>query len=444
METADQRHGPRMIAADLPRFKINANAVLRRWFSPAACRHTGRLMDCLYLDHNATSPVLPEVARAVADCLRRVPGNPASQHAVARRARQVLEAARRRIGELLGAQTDGRGADRLVFTSGGTESNNLALRGLAGDRPGHALVSAIEHPSVSRTADWLATHGWQIERVAVTAQGVVDVDDFRRRLRPGQTRWASIQWANNETGVLQPVAELAALCRQHGVCLHSDAVQAVGRIAVDFRTAGIAAMSFTGHKLGGPPGIGGLLLRGEVELSPLHFGGFQQGGLRPGTEPVALAVGLQTALEAWLADGGALSAGIATRREDLEQRLLAGWPEAVIVGRDAPRLPHTTCIAFPGLDRQALVMALDLAGVACSTGSACASSSSQPSPTLLAMGLPRGVIEGAIRLSLGPATSRADIRAAAERILAVCNNLQKRFGRPKSSRPPRSEGPVAI
>ncbi|MBA3480753.1 MAG: cysteine desulfurase [Pirellulales bacterium] len=394
----------------------------------------------IYLDHNATAPILSEVAEAVRDAAIRYPGNPASQHELGRQARRALEAARQRIGELLGARTAGMDADQVIFTSGGTESNNLALHGLhkaatggrgplhkAGDAiadpPQRLIISALEHPSIARTAEHLATTGCHIERIGVTPQGVIRIDHLESLLA-ADTQLVSVMLASNETGVLQPFAEIAALCRQRGVPLHTDAVQAVGKIPVHFRDLGVDALTAAAHKFHGPLGIGVLVVRHGVPLASSLQGGFQQSALRPGTESVALAIGMQTALELWQREANARRERMTNLRDEFEQAILADYPDAIVIGADAPRLPHTSNIAFTGLNRQALVMALDLAGVACSTGSACASGSSEPSPTLLAMGLSEEVISSSVRFSLGATTTAAEVAEAARRILSVCNHLR--------------------
>jgi cysteine desulfurase len=384
----------------------------------------------IYLDHNATAPILPEVADAMRDAALRFPGNPASQHEPGRRARRALEAARIRIGELLDAQMHGMDADQVILTSGGTESNNLALHGLlrqAGTSPSPAprlIISPIEHPSIARTAEHLATRGVHVEQVAVNKDGLVRIDDLRRILAE-HAQLVSVMLANNETGVLQPLREIAALCRESHTLLHTDATQAVGKIPVHFRDLGVHALTATAHKFHGPLGIGVLFLRHGTPLASSLHGGFQQSALRPGTESVALAIGMQTALEAWHREATERFNHMSSLRDKFEQTLLAGELNAVLVGSEAPRLPHASNIAFVGLDRQALVMALDLAGVACSSGSACASGSSEPSPTLLAMSLPPEQISSSIRFSLGATTTAADIDEAARRILAVGNQLRR-------------------
>lgn len=377
----------------------------------------------LYLDHNATTHLLPQAATAMARLQQAELGNPASQHHAGRKARQILEDARDAIAELLGARRATNRADQVIFTSGGTESNNLALFGLAGSVPAHVIVSAIEHPSLSGPADELRQRGWTVDKLPVSRDGVVDVEALRGLLRP-ETRLVSLMLANNETGVVQPVAQAAELCAAHGIPLHTDASQAAGKLSMDFTSLGVTALSASAHKFGGPPGIGLLLVRHAVALTPLHYGGFQQAGLRPGTEPVALVAGMHAALEHWERERTSLTASLGTLRDDFEATLRSDWPDLVVNGGAAARLPHVSNVSFPGLDRQALVMALDLAGVCCSTGSACASGSSEPSPTLLAMGCERAIYDSALRFSLGASTTAAEMTEATSRILRISNELR--------------------
>jgi cysteine desulfurase len=264
--------------------------------------------------------------------------------------------------------------------------------------------------------------GWEVDTLPVSAAGVVEVELLPSLLR-ANTRLVSIMLANNETGTLQPVRRAAQLCAERGVPLHTDAVQAVGKIPVDFQQMGAAALTLSAHKFHGPPGIGALLVRHDVEIMPLVYGGFQQAGLRPGTEPVALAAGLQVALEYWQQQHATIGSRLTALRDEFETLLRAGWPNLVINGGVAERLPHTSNVSFPGLDRQALMMALDLAGIACSTGSACESGSSEPSATLVAMRCPQPILDSSLRFSLGQQTTPAEISDAASRILKICNEL---------------------
>jgi len=422
----------------------------------------------IYLDHNATTPILDEVVDWMGICARQGYANAASQHGPGRRARGIVEDAREAIAVMLGANLGGRKPDRLIFTSGGTESNNLAIFGLAGQVPGRLITSRIEHPSVLGPVERLVSQGWRAERLGVDGHGVVQVEELRNlleqpieavhsarsargsavgprdqqeqnpRAEPGAKggEWidfntptvVSVMLGNNETGVLQPVAEVAALCNRHGVPLHTDAVQVVGKLPVDFQRLGVASVSFSAHKFHGPRGIGGLLVRGDVELQPLLYGGFQQAGLRPGTEPVALVAGMHKALEIWRSESDERRRRMTALRDRFEAALQSRLPEVVVNGSGAERLPHTSNVSFPGLDRRALAMALDLEGVACSTGSACASGSSEPSPVLIAMGLPTDIVAGSLRFSLGATTTEAEIDLAVERIALVCKRLRTSKG----------------
>jgi cysteine desulfurase len=391
---------------------------------PESATGTVKTVDMIYLDNNATTRIDPRVVRAMYECDCAGYANASSQHQAGRRTRRILETARDSIAEHLGCRVDGTRSDRVVFTSGGTESNNLALFGLAGDPPGRMLVSAIEHPSVVTAGQQLRKRGFEVELIPVTAEGVIRIDALNELLdRPA--RLVSVMLANNETGVLQPVREITEICHLAGCMVHTDAVQAVGKIPVDFCELRVDALSLSAHKFHGPRGIGALLVRGAAPLRPILYGGFQQQGLRPGTEPVTLAVGLQKALDLWQVESEQRFERMKSLRDRLEQALCTELPRAVVHGARAPRLPHTTCISLPGVDRQSLVMALDLAGLACSTGSACASGSSEPSPVLISMGCDSGLVEGAIRLSLGADTSAADIDEAARRICKVVKNLDR-------------------
>lgn len=384
-------------------------------------------MDSIYLDHNATTPIHPEVVEAVRACWGEDYANPASQHQPGQRARRALEDARERIAELLGADITGVQPDRLLFTSGGTEANNLAVRGIAqarsGGRTGQIVVSALEHSCVLGAAEDLLEQGWRVDMLGISFQGIVRVERLRELLSP-QTALVSVIAANHEIGTLQPIAELAALCRQAGVPLHTDAVQMAGKLPLDFRASGAAAMTVAAHKFHGPLGIGALLVRHDTPLAPLLFGGHQQNGLRPGTESVALAVGMRTALEVCQREQDVLIQRVTGLRQRLERGLRAGWPEIVVHGEGSPRLPNTANIAFPGLDGQVLFTALDLSGVACSIGSACSSGSSELSPTLLALGLPKDLVTSSLRFSLGSTTTEDEIDEAVRRVLHVCGQLR--------------------
>lgn len=385
----------------------------------------------IYLDHNATTPLDPRVLEAMVRVWRDCGANPASQHAAGRAARRLVEEAREGILALLGGRTSGMSTDRLIFTSGGTEANNLALQNWG---TSHLALSPLEHPSIQATAARLSQallpEGvlFQLERLPVLPNGKVDltvIDMIAQRTREYQRpALISVMLASNETGVLQPVREICQLVENRGMLVHTDAVQAVGKVPVNFRELGVHAMTVAPHKFHGPLGIGALVVRSRVQLQPQLLGGFQQESLRAGTECAALAVGFHQALAFAHEESNTRWTRMRELRDEFECLLRKELPMIVIIGEDVPRLPHTSCISFPPLDRQALVMALDLAGVACSTGSACASGSSEPSPTLVAMGLPPAVVGSAIRFSLGAFTTAAEVHSAAERIIKTVNRLQ--------------------
>jgi cysteine desulfurase len=388
----------------------------------------------IYLDHNATTPLDPVVAEAMHACALRRLANPASQHEPGRQARRVLEQARERIAWLLGASTEGTHTDHVIFTSGATEANNLAIRGLAGEPPGEIIVSVVEHPSVIGPAEFLARHGFQLRLLPVNRHGVVQVDALDELMTPN-TRLVSVMLGNHETGALQPVDQIARTCAAAGVPLHTDAVQVAGKLPLSFNRDGMTAMSVSAHKSHGPRGIGALILRHGTSLAPQTLGGFQQAGLRPGTEPIELPVGMATALEQFHANQTHRIRHLSELRNSFETALSSHWPSIVINSAGADRLPHTSNVSFPGFDRQALVMALDLAGVACSTGTACASGSSEPSPVLQAMGCNESILGSAIRFSFGAFTQPAEVDQAVALIGQILSDLQSRNRQRKSASP---------
>jgi cysteine desulfurase len=366
----------------------------------------------IYLDHASTTPMLPEVWEAMRPYAVEHFGNPASAHAAGRKARQALEDARERVAHCLGASPD-----EVIFTSGATEANNLALFGLAGSPPGHILVSPIEHPCVMEPLKQLAGRGFEVEYLPVGRDGVVS-----GRGRP-EARLAVVMLVNHETGAIQPIPVLST---QYSV-LHTDAAQAAGKIPISFRDLGVASLSVSAHKFGGPKGVGALLVRKGVTLAPQLFGGHQQQGRRPGTESVMLAVGMAAALESnvsRLADTAELLSR--RRRGFLEQLERTCAP--VVVNGPADGSPYILNVSFPGCRADLLLMKLDLAGVACSTGSACSSGSLLPSPVLQAMGVPDDVLRSAMRFSFGPATTDEELAEAARRIAEAVRRLREPAG----------------
>lgn len=385
----------------------------------------------IYVDNNATTSLAPEVAKALAEAYAAGYLNPASQHRAGQKARRRLDDARDTILNLLGGETTRFASDRLIFTSGGTEANNLALFGLGSlksgtERPGQVIISAIEHPSIAEAADQLRALGTQVRVLPVSGDGVVRFDQLAEWLAQ-PTRLVSVMAANNETGVVQPIREIADICREFGVPMHVDAVQTVGKIPTSFGELGCAAMTVSPHKFHGPRGIGGLVLGHGVKLNPTMFGGSQQLATRPGTESVELAIGFEMALKLAIEAMPEAAPRMVRLRDLLETTLLeALGPERLqIHGKQAQRLPHTSNLGFAGLNRQALVMALDMAGVACSTGSACASGSSEPSPTLLAMGLSEALVAGSIRVSLSRFSTEEEVSEVCQRIFNAANNLRR-------------------
>jgi cysteine desulfurase len=373
-------------------------------------------MPGIYLDHNSTTPPEPAVLKEMLRIEREFPGNPESAHGSGRAARARLEDARDTVAAALGVDPSG-----VLFTSGGTESDNLALRGaLAAAPPGrrHHVVSAVEHPAVIKTALTLEKEGCPVTVVAPDRLGRVSEEAFSGALRD-DTALASVMTANHETGTLQPVAALARIAGERGVPFHTDAVQALGKVALSLDGLGADLLTGSAHKLGGPRGVGVLCRRGSVPLAPLLTGGEQERGLRPGTPAVALCAGLARALEIALADLETR----ASRWELLSGRLLDGLRAEVaglrLNGDPAERLPNTLNLSFDGVSGTALAMALDQSGVEVSTGSACASGAALPSPVLTAMGLSRERVDGAVRISLGPTTREVEV----DRVLEILPRL---------------------
>jgi cysteine desulfurase len=373
-------------------------------------------MEAIYLDNNATTPTLPAVWEAMRPYLSDVYGNPASAHRAGRRARQALEDTREHVAALLGAQPD-----EVVFTSGGTEANNLALFGLVGNPPGHVIASPIEHPSVAEPLRRLEEVGFRVDYVPVDRTGTVRADSLAGLVRP-ETRLVTVMLANNETGAVQPIADLLRCLP--AVPFHCDAVQAVGRVPVHFGELGVTSLSLSAHKFHGPRGVGALLLRRGAKVRPLILGGHQQRGRRPGTEPVALAVGLATALELAEREGEARRERVLTLRRRLLDALRREAAPVVLNGPEEGGIPHTLNLSFPGCRADALLMSLDLAGVACSTGSACSSGSLLPSPVLKAMSVPDDVLHSAMRFSLSALLIEDEIDEAARRVVEAVRRLR--------------------
>jgi cysteine desulfurase len=364
------------------------------------------MMRRIYLDNNATTPVLPEVLEAMRPYFAERFGNASSIHHHGQETRAAVEQARESVASLLGCR-----ASELVFTSGGTEADNLAIAGLAsgGD---HIITSSIEHHAVLHACMHLEETGCEVTYVPVDGRGLVDPDDVRRALRPN-TKLISIMMANNETGVRQPVEEIGEIAREADVYFHTDAVQAAGKVAIDVERIGCDALSISGHKMHAPQGVGALYVRKGRKLQPLFYGGRHERSRRAGTENVPGIVGLGKAAE--LAMRGFVRGDDKTMsalRDRLQQAILAQVEEAAVNGEGAPRVPNTSNLYFNHIDGEAMVIALDLKGLAVSTGAACSSGAIEPSHVLIAMGLPAARARASIRFSLGKQNSAEEIDIA--------------------------------
>ena len=379
-------------------------------------------LDRIYLDHNATTPLDPTVWEAMAGILRDGFGNPSSLHWFGQQARAAVDTARGQVAALIGASPS-----EIVFTASGTEADNMALRGwasLASGQRRKIVYSAIEHHAIVNTAKALAEEGWPVEAVRVGPQGLVDLDDLRARVG-NDTGLVALMLANNETGVIQPVAEAAAIARQRGALVHCDAVQAAGKIAVDVRTLDVDTLALSAHKVYGPKGTGALYVKRGTRMKSLIRGGSQERNRRAGTENVAGIVGMGRAAETALGELPGEAPRLAKLRDRLEAGLLA-LPGTLRNG-EGPRVPNTTNISFEGIEAESLLMALDLMGIAVSTGAACAAGAVEPSHVLRAMGLPLERVQGSVRFTQGRTTSDAQVDRVVEAVFSTVER-QRRLG----------------
>lgn len=368
----------------------------------------------IYLDHAATTPVRREVLEAMWPYLTGDFGNPSSHHEVGRAAATAVADARAEIAEWFGCRPA-----EVIFTSGGTEADNLALKGiaLATPRGRHVITSAVEHPAVAESADYLVRHhGFERTIVPVDAHGLVDPAVFARELRD-DTTLASVMLANNEVGAVQPIAELARLARDHTIPFHTDAVQAAGWLEI--ADLGVDAMTVSGHKLGAPKGIGALFVRSGIPLEPVVHGGGQERGRRSGTENVAGIVGLAAAVRLAAADRLERVARVSSARDAFIDRVLATVPGAVLTGPREPRLPASASFCFPGTSGESVLLQLEERGITCSSGSACAAGSDEPSAVLVAMGIPSEVAQTAVRFTLGDDVTADELESVAQSVVAA-------------------------
>jgi cysteine desulfurase len=370
----------------------------------------------VYLDHAATTPMVTAAVEAMTAHLADV-GNASSLHASGRRARRIVEESRETIAQALGCRPG-----EVVFTSGGTEADNLAVKGLFWSRRAadparrRILSTAIEHHAVLDPLHWLAEHeDADLELLPVDGLGRLDTDALAATIArdPATVALVSVMWANNEVGTIQPIAEVVALAAEHGIPVHSDAVQALGAVPVDFAASGVDAMSISGHKVGGPLGVGALVVRREIELTALVHGGGQERDVRSGTLDVPAVAGFAAAVEVAVKEQADNAARLTTLRDRLVEAVRRAVPDAVLNGAD-DRLPGNVHFSFPGCEGDSLLMLLDARGIECSTGSACSAGVPQPSHVLLAMGRDPDVARSSLRFSLGHTSTEADVDAVAE------------------------------
>lgn len=371
------------------------------------------------LDHNATTRPDDEVIETISFHMRKHYANPGSRHGLGKTARKVLEQSREQIAELLGARPE-----EIVFTSGGTESNNLALLGLPKSERKVLLSLPGDHPSSSETCQKLESRGWKNELFSLTSEGLIDPEQLE------QIEWPAVGAVNlilahNETGVIQEIESISSKCSEHQVPLHLDAVQAVGKIPVHFGKMKATSMSFAAHKFHGPRGIGALIVKENLNLNPILFGGHQEAGMRPGTELVPLAAGMAKALEIAVNNLDERARKMETLRNRLEKGLSENCSPVIIHGQNANRLPNTLNISFPGMDGEAFLVTADLEGIACSLGSACASGSTEPSPVLTAMGFPDEIALSSVRFSVGTDNTEEEITKAIGIISEIVKRLRE-------------------
>ncbi|MGA8847554.1 MAG: cysteine desulfurase family protein [Nocardioides sp.] len=373
-----------------------------------------------YLDHAATTPMVPAAIEAMTAHLRDV-GNPSSLHASGRSARRVVEESRETIAQALNCRPG-----EVVFTSGGTESDNLALKGIhwsraeaLGTSP-QLISSSVEHHAVLDPLHWMHQSGAaQVRLLDVDGTGRIDLDQLRRLTAEAPVSLISVMWANNEVGTLQPLDEVVAIAAEHGIPVHTDAVQALGAVPLDFAASGVDAMTVTGHKVGGPYGVGALVVRRELAVTPLAHGGGQERDIRSGTLDAPAIAGFATAVELAVKHQAEHAARLTALREDLVRRVIAEVPDAHLHGDPTRRLPGNAHLGFPGCEGDSLLMLLDARGIECSTGSACSAGVAQPSHVLLAMGCSSEAARHSLRFSLGHSSTQADVDAVVAAIAPV-------------------------
>jgi cysteine desulfurase len=400
-------------------------------------------MKHIYLDHNASTPVDPVVLEAVLPYFSGDFGNASSIHTFGQHARAAVETAREQVAALLNARPQ-----EIVFTSGGTESDNHAIFGvvqsqLPSRRATHVVTSAIEHEAVLNTCQTLETQGVAMTYLPVSRDGLINLDDLRKAIRP-ETVLITVMHANNEIGTIQPLAEIGKIAAEHDIYFHTDAVQSLGKIPVDVKAFQLDLLSLSGHKIYAPKGVGAIYIKSGTPLRQLLYGGHHQRGFRPGTENVAGIVGLGKAAELARLSLAEDAIRICALRDRLEQGLLSYIPDTRVNAAAAPRTPNTCNVTFSGIEGEALVIAVDLKGLACSTGAACSSGAVEPSHVLTAMGLPANEARASIRFSLGRHTTPEEIDAALEIVPAAVAQLRQLSPTYKAVVQGESASPAAV
>ncbi|GIV19115.1 MAG: cysteine desulfurase IscS [Armatimonadota bacterium] len=375
----------------------------------------------VYLDHAATTPVAPEVLQAMEPFWERAFGNPSAIYTLGQEARDAVERAREQVAMLVHAD-----ADEVYFTSGGTESDNWAIKGMArawGNHKNHLITTPIEHHAVLEACESLREWGWEITFVPVDSTGLVDPEDVRRAITP-RTGLITVMHANNEVGTIEPIAEIGAIAREHGIPFHTDAVQTVGKIPVDMDALNVDMLTLSAHKLYGPKGVGALVVRRGTPIRPLLDGGGQERGRRGGTYNVPGIVGLGAAAERAMRHGAQEMEWVRALRDRLVKGIVERVPDAVLTGHPVQRLPNNAHLAFADVEGESLVLSLDAVGIYCSAGAACSSGDTEPSHVLVAMGVERHLIEGSVRFTLGKDNTEEQIDYTIEQVVKAVQKLR--------------------
>ena len=375
----------------------------------------------MYMDHSATTPPAAEVAEAMRPYLESKYGNPSALYAIGRESRQGIEEARRKVAALINASPD-----EVYFTSGGSESDNMALRGVLqarGDGPNHIVTTRIEHHAVLETAEFLQSIGYGATFVEVDSTGLVDPADIKAAITP-QTALVSVMHANNEVGTIEPISEISRICREAGVCLHTDAVQTVGNIPVDIEEMGVDMLSMSAHKLYGPKGVGAIYIRKGTRVARFIHGGEQERGMRAGTENIGGIAGLGAAAELAAAEMDAKVPRIRALRDRLADGLLGAMDKVSLNGHPDARLPNNVHVGISYIEGEAICLQLDTVGICASTGSACSSEALEPSHVLLALGVPTLEAHGSVRFSLGRGTTEEEVDYVIEQLPPIVKRLR--------------------